>query len=166
MFAFQTKLSEHSNGAGSSVKQPQPSVLPKVVMAYVFVLFIHSDLNKGQTFETDFVEILRIFLTSSLNLFHVLLINNNHQLLFLVATNLTKQQPQTSRREEARHPLAAPSQGIARHMLTHRGQKMDAISQTTISSVFSWMDIFEFRLKFHWRLFVRSKLTIFQHWLR
>ena len=90
VFAFQTKLSEHSNGAGSSVKQPQPSVLPKVVTAYVFVLFIHSDLNKGQTFETDFVEILRIFLTSSLNLFHVILINSNHQLLFLGAVSIRK----------------------------------------------------------------------------
>ena len=30
---------------------------------------------------------------------------------------------------------------------------MDAISQTTFSSAFSWMKMFEFRLKFHWSLF-------------
>ena len=40
---------------------------------------------------------------------------------------------------------------------------MDAISQTTFSSAFSWMKMFEFRLKF---LFWRVQLTIFQHWFR
>ena len=45
-------------------------------------------------------------------------------------------------------------------------QKMDAISQTTFSNEFSWMKIFEFRLKFHWSLFLRFQLTIFQHWFR
>ena len=45
--------------------------------------------------------------------------------------------------------------------LTHWGQdKMDAISQTTFSSAFSWFKMFEFRLKFHWSLFVRVQLTI------
>ena len=43
---------------------------------------------------------------------------------------------------------------------------MDTISQTTFSSAFSWMKIFEFRLKFHWSLFLRVQLTIFQHWFR
>ena len=51
--------------------------------------------------------------------------------------------------------------------LTHWGRdKMDAISQTTFSRAFSWMKIFEFRLKFHWNLFLRVQLTIFQHWFR
>ena len=51
--------------------------------------------------------------------------------------------------------------------LTHWGRdKMDAISQTTFSSAFSWMKMFEFRLKFHWSLFLRVQLTIFQHWFR
>ena len=51
--------------------------------------------------------------------------------------------------------------------LTHWGRdKMDAISQTTFSSAFSWMKIFEFWLKFHWSLFPRVQLTIFQHWFR
>ena len=41
--------------------------------------------------------------------------------------------------------------------LTHWGpDKMDAISQTTCSSAFSWMKMFEFRLKFHWRLLLRA----------
>ena len=53
------------------------------------------------------------------------------------------------------------------NVLTHWGRdKMDAISQTTFWSAFSWMKTFEFRLKFHWSLFPRVQLTIFQHWLR
>ena len=51
--------------------------------------------------------------------------------------------------------------------LTHWGRdKMDAISQTIFSSAFSGMEMFEFRLKFHWSLFLRVQLTIFQHWFR
>ena len=50
--------------------------------------------------------------------------------------------------------------------LTHWGRdKMAAISQTTFSSAFSWMKMFELRLKFHWSLFLRVQLTIFQCWL-
>ena len=37
---------------------------------------------------------------------------------------------------------------------------------TTFSNGFSRMKMFEFRLKFHWRLFLRFQLTIFQHWFR
>ena len=51
--------------------------------------------------------------------------------------------------------------------LTHWGRdKMAAISQTTLSNPFSWMKIFEFRLKFHWSLFLRFQLIIIQHWFR
>ena len=40
--------------------------------------------------------------------------------------------------------------------LTYWGwDKMDVISQTTFSMAFLWMKIFEFRLKFHWNLFLR-----------
>ena len=46
-----------------------------------------------------------------------------------------------------------------------RPRQMDAISQT-FSNAFSWMKIFEFRLKFHWSLFLRVQLTISQHWFR
>ena len=54
----------------------------------------------------------------------------------------------------------------ARH-LTHWGRdKMAAISQTMFSNAFSWMKMYEFRLKFHWSLFLRFQLTIFQHWFR
>ena len=53
------------------------------------------------------------------------------------------------------------------YQLTHWGRdKMDAISQTTSSSAFSWMKMFEFRLKCQWSLFLRAQLTIFQHWFR
>ena len=45
--------------------------------------------------------------------------------------------------------------------LTHWGRdKMDAISQTTFLYAFSWMKMFEYRLKFHWSLFLRVQLTI------
>ena len=51
--------------------------------------------------------------------------------------------------------------------LTHWGRdKMDAISQTTFLSAFSCMKMLEFRFGFHWSLFLRVQLTIFQHWCR
>ena len=51
--------------------------------------------------------------------------------------------------------------------LTHWGRhKMDAISQTTFSTAFSWKKMFEFQLIFHWSLFLRVQLTIFQHCFR
>ena len=52
-------------------------------------------------------------------------------------------------------------------LLTHWGRdKMAAISQTTLSNAFSWMKVLGFRLNFHWSLFLRVQLTIFQHWFR
>ena len=52
-------------------------------------------------------------------------------------------------------------------LLTHWGRdEIDAITQTTFSSAFFWMKMFEFRLKFHWSLFLRVQLAIFQHWFR
>ena len=51
--------------------------------------------------------------------------------------------------------------------LTHWGRdKLDAIFYTTFSNGFSWMKMCEFRLEFHWSLFLRFQLIIFQHWLR
>ena len=51
--------------------------------------------------------------------------------------------------------------------LTHWGQdKMAAVSQTTFSNAFSLMKMVEFRLKFHWNLFLKVLWTIFQHWFR
>ena len=41
-----------------------------------------------------------------------------------------------------------------------------AVSQTTHSNAFSWMKVLEFRLRFHWSLFLGVQLTIFQHWFR
>ena len=43
---------------------------------------------------------------------------------------------------------------------------MDAISQTIFSSAFSWMKMIQFQWKFHWSLFLRVQLTIFQHLFR
>ena len=51
---------------------------------------------------------------------------------------------------------------ITYQALTHWGrEKMDATSQTTFSSAFSWMKVFEFRSKCHWSLFLRVQSTIF-----
>ena len=51
--------------------------------------------------------------------------------------------------------------------LTHWGRdEMNDISQTTFSNVFSSTKMFEFRIKFHWSLFVRDQLTISQDWFR
>ena len=53
------------------------------------------------------------------------------------------------------------------HAWTHWGRdNRNAIWQTTFSDAFSWMKMFEYRLKFHWSLFLMVKLTIFQHWFR
>ena len=53
------------------------------------------------------------------------------------------------------------------YILTHWGRgKIAAISQTTFSNVFSWIKTNEFRLRFHWNLFLGFELTIFQHWFR
>ena len=62
--------------------------------------------------------------------------------------------------------FAHKSPNVWRH-LTHWGRdKMAAISQTTFSNAFSWMKMYEFHLRFHWNLFLRFELTIFQHWFR
>ena len=52
-------------------------------------------------------------------------------------------------------------------LLTHCGRgKMDTISQMTFSNAFSLIKMYEFRLRFHWNLFRKYKLTIFLHWFR
>ena len=45
-------------------------------------------------------------------------------------------------------------------------EKIAAISHTTFSNAFSWMKMYEYHFRFHWSLFLRFELTIFQHWLR
>ena len=43
---------------------------------------------------------------------------------------------------------------------------MDNISQTVLSNVFSSKKMFDFRLEFHWSLFLRVQLTLFQYRFR
>ena len=54
--------------------------------------------------------------------------------------------------------------------ILHWGRdKMAANFLTTISNTFSWLKIYEFRLRYHWSLLLRMlrvPLTIFQHWFR
>ena len=53
------------------------------------------------------------------------------------------------------------------NVLTHWGwDKMAAIFQTTFSNRFSGMKMYEFRLTFHWSLFLEVQLTILQHCFR
>ena len=52
------------------------------------------------------------------------------------------------------------------HLTRWGRDKIDAIVQTTFSNTFSWMKIYEFRLRFHRSLFLRVQLTIFHHWFR
>ena len=50
-------------------------------------------------------------------------------------------------------------------LLIHWGwDEMAAISQRTPWSAFSWMKIYELRLKYLWILFPGAQVTIFQHW--
>ena len=61
--------------------------------------------------------------------------------------------------------ITVASDGLA--PLTHWGRdKMAAVSQTTLSNAFSFMKMSEFRLRFHWSLFLRVQLTIIQDWFR
>ena len=53
---------------------------------------------------------------------------------------------------------------IGRHSADHIPSSLDSGSGS--SSAFSWIKIFEFRLKFHWSLFLRVQLTIIQHCFR
>ena len=51
--------------------------------------------------------------------------------------------------------------------LTHWGRDiMAGIFQTTFLEAFSWKKMYKFRLGFHWCLFRRVQLTMFQHWFR
>ena len=51
--------------------------------------------------------------------------------------------------------------------LTHWGwDKMAAIFQTAFSNAFSLLKIYKFPLRFHWNVFPRVQLIIFQHWFR
>ena len=51
-------------------------------------------------------------------------------------------------------------------ILTHWCRDKIAAIFQTFSNVFSWMKMLPLRLKFHWSLFRRTKLIIFQHWFR
>ena len=51
--------------------------------------------------------------------------------------------------------------------LSHWGRdKMENLSLTIFPNVFSSINVIEFWLKFHWSVFLKPQLTIFQHWFR
>ena len=52
-------------------------------------------------------------------------------------------------------------------VLIHWGwDKIASILHISFPNVFSCMKIYEFCFRFHWSLFLRFQLTIFQHWFR
>ena len=51
-------------------------------------------------------------------------------------------------------------------MNTLRPRQNGRLFQTIFSNAFSWMKMYEFRLRFHWSSFLISLSTIFQHWFR
>ena len=55
---------------------------------------------------------------------------------------------------------------IVNHLTPWGLNKMADILQVTFSNAFSWMNMCEFRLKFHWSLFLRPELTILHHLFR
>ena len=66
-----------------------------------------------------------------------------------------------------RSQLSNPSDLPFLVFLTHWGwNKMADIFQTIFSIAFSSMKMYKFWLRFHWILFPRFQLTIFQHWFR
>ena len=69
--------------------------------------------------------------------------------------------------QEVEPSMTQPCSIVLLPSLTHWGwDKMADISQTTFSHAFSWMKIYEFRLRFHWNFSPRFQLMIFQHWFR
>ena len=44
--------------------------------------------------------------------------------------------------------------------------KMADMPQITVPNVFSWLRIYEFRMKFYWGLFLRVQLKTIQYWFR
>ena len=51
---------------------------------------------------------------------------------------------------------------VSSNPLTHWGW----VKWPPFSNTFSWTKMYEFQIRFHWSLFLRVKLTIFQHWFR
>ena len=45
-------------------------------------------------------------------------------------------------------------------VVPNQDSKIAAISQTTYSNAFSWTTMYDYRLIFHWNLFLRSELRI------
>ena len=99
----------------------------------------------------------------------------NSQSVFSAFSNISAGSMATMRRKRRVSTLPNPKKmyeevrklwdGV--YQVTHWGRdKIDSISQTTFSSAFSWLKMFEFWLKLHRSLFLRVQLTIIQHWFR
>ena len=51
-------------------------------------------------------------------------------------------------------------------ILTHWGWDIMATIYQTFSNAFSWIKMWKYWLGFHWSLFLKVRLTIFQHWFK
>ena len=65
-----------------------------------------------------------------------------------ISSTLAKEIPQSYTKPSTRENLDETFYAL-------RPRKMDTISQTTFSSAFHWIKMYEFRLKIHWSLFLR-----------
>ena len=53
-----------------------------------------------------------------------------------------------------------------RQLKSHFAGLINTIFQAAFSNAFSWMKMYTFRSRFHWSLFPRVHLIMFQHWFR
>ena len=118
---------------------------------------------------TNFSEILIKILTFSFNKMHLKMLSAEWR-PFCLSLNVLRSQLHLSGTMSSRKQTQRGHEvNLLNHLqaVTHWGQdKMAAIFQTTFSNAFSWMKMFKFWLRFHWSLFPRVQLTIFQHWFR
>ena len=93
-------------------------------------------------------------------------IENKQPLMQVIAWWPTRQQAIIWTIHVSRGLNESSRQGLAKPALNWGRHKIAAIFQRTFSNVFSWMKMYQFRLRFHWSLLPRVQLTIFQHWFR
>ena len=76
--------------------------------------------------------------------------------------HVSKRGPVGSERTRANVINLIPNaRDLTEYFLTHWGRdNMAAIFQMTFSNAFSWMKMYELRLRFHWSLFLSVPLTI------
>ena len=62
--------------------------------------------------------------------------------------------------------MAPQACSLFTHWTNWGRNKMSAILQLPFSNEFSWINMYEFRLRIHWSLFLRLEWTKLRHWFR